>query len=132
MKTPILILLLLCLCTTTNAQNGKNCYRVYADSSSGTELFGYRNTKGKTVLKPAYLATYTESFCQMAIVFTQKHQWLGINAQGKVILVPFIFDNGPDYVQEGLFRFVENQKNGFCQPKRTKNNTGTIQLRNAV
>lgn len=50
----------------------------------------------------------------MAIVLTQNHRWVGINAQGKVLLEPFIYDNGPDYVREGLFRFVENKKIGFA------------------
>jgi hypothetical protein len=28
--------------------------------------------------------------------------------------MPFIFYNGPDYIEEGLFRFVENGKIGFA------------------
>lgn len=39
--------------------------------------------------------------------------WVAINRKKKILYRPFIFDNGPDYVQEGLLRFVENGKMGF-------------------
>jgi hypothetical protein len=39
--------------------------------------------------------------------------WVAINRKKKVLYRPFIYDNGPDYVQEGLLRFVENGKMGF-------------------
>lgn len=42
-----------------------------------------------------------------------KDGWVAINRKKKVVYKPFIFDNGPDYVQEGLLRFVENGKMGF-------------------
>lgn len=31
-----------------------------------------------------------------------------------MLFYPFIYDNGPDYVEEGLFRYVENHKMGFA------------------
>ncbi|MFO1471223.1 MAG: WG repeat-containing protein [Turneriella sp.] len=40
--------------------------------------------------------------------------WVAINRKKKILYRPFIFDNGPDYVQEGLLRFVENGKMGFA------------------
>lgn len=39
--------------------------------------------------------------------------WVAINRKKKILYRPFIFDNGSDYVQEGLLRFVENGKMGF-------------------
>ena len=42
-----------------------------------------------------------------------KDGWVAIDKKKKVLYKPFIFDNGPDYVQEGLLRFVENDKMGF-------------------
>ena len=42
-----------------------------------------------------------------------KDGWVAINRKKKVLYKPFIYDNGPDYVQEGLLRFVENSKMGF-------------------
>lgn len=39
--------------------------------------------------------------------------WVAINRKKQILYKPFIFDNGPDYAQEGLLRFVENGKMGF-------------------
>ncbi len=39
--------------------------------------------------------------------------WVAINRKKQVVYKPFIYDNGPDYVQEGLLRFVEQGKMGF-------------------
>lgn len=39
--------------------------------------------------------------------------WVAINRRKQVLYTPFIYDNGPDYVHEGLLRFVENGKMGF-------------------
>ena len=47
-----------------------------------------------------------------ALVLTEKG-WRYIDRDGKPILQPFIYDNGPDYYQEGLARFVANGKMGF-------------------
>jgi hypothetical protein len=35
------------------------------------------------------------------------------NRKGKLLFAPFSFDNGPDYVSEGLMRYVKNGKMGF-------------------
>lgn len=38
---------------------------------------------------------------------------LAYNRKGEVLYAPYLFDNGPDYLEEGLIRFVENGKIGF-------------------
>lgn len=38
----------------------------------------------------------------MAIVF-KNWEWVGIDKNENIILKPFIFDNGSDYLEEGLF-----------------------------
>ena len=46
----------------------------------------------------------------MAIVLDSKEGWTGISKNGSIILRPYIYDNGPDYVEEGLFRYTEGKK----------------------
>ena len=46
--------------------------------------------------------------------------WVAINKKKKLLYKPFIFDNGPDYVQDGLLRYVENGKMGFVDEKGVK------------
>ena len=39
--------------------------------------------------------------------------WVYVNEKGEAVLRPFIYDNGPDYFEEGLARFVAKGKMGF-------------------
>ena len=39
--------------------------------------------------------------------------WVYVDERGKPIVRPFIYDNGPDYFEEGLARFVSEGKMGF-------------------
>lgn len=47
--------------------------------------------------------------------------WACIDVTGSVRLRPFVFDNGPDYPSEALFRYVDGARIGFaddaCRPK---------------
>ena len=111
MKKGLLSLLLL-LNFISNAQ--KTDYLIaFRDTTKAGEPFGYKNKKGKVVFPAKYIAVYTQKFYTSAMVLDEG-EWIAIDRKGKVILKPFIFDNGPDYIKEGLFRFVENGKMGFA------------------
>jgi hypothetical protein len=43
-----------------------------------------------------------------------KDNIVGINRKGKVVFEAFLFDNGPDYLSDGLFRIIRNGKIGFA------------------
>lgn len=48
---------------------------------------------------------------------TQDEQgWVYVDEKGKAVLRPFIYDNGPDYFEEGLARFIAKGKMGFHDP----------------
>jgi len=110
---PLITLILLFLSCLTFGQKDKDFLLSYTDSSSEEGLIGYKTTGGRIIIKAKYSFAYTDTFYKMAIVSKDYH-WIGINRNEKVILKPFIFDNCPDYVEEGLFRFVENNKIGFA------------------
>lgn len=90
-----------------------NCYELYSDTLMGQVLYGYKY-KGKIQIQAKYLSTYSDNLCNMAIVYDRGKAWVGIDKNDSIILTPFIYDNCPDYVEEGLFRFVENKKLGFA------------------
>jgi hypothetical protein len=94
-------------------QKSKDYLISYSDTTTGEELIGYKDKFGKIIIYAKYTHVYTDTFYSMAIVL-KKWEWVGIDRSEKVILKPFIFDNGPDYIEEGLFRFVENNKIGFA------------------
>lgn len=85
----------------------------YTDTTTGEELIGFKDKFGKIIIDAKYTHVYTDTLFSMAIVL-KNGEWLGIDKEENVILKPFIFDNGPDYLEEGLFRFVENNKIGFA------------------
>jgi WG containing repeat len=78
--------------------------------------WGYKNLNGQVIIEPQYSHVETDTFSNaIAFVFEkryemddERHGYIAINKQNEFVLKPFIFDNGPDYLEEGLFRFVEN------------------------
>lgn len=43
--------------------------------------------------------------------------WVVINKKKKVLHKVFMYDNGPDYISEGMYRIIENGKMGFANEK---------------
>lgn len=114
MKTPlILILILLSSQAFGQKKNNKNYLISYVDSTSGKELIGYKSLKGDIIIKSKY-QNGSDTLFKMAIVMTSQSEFVGIDRNDKIILKPYIYDNGPDYFEEGLIRFVENNKIGFA------------------
>lgn len=77
-----------------------------------THLWGYRRSGGAVIIKPQFLAAEEFSSDGMAAV-ADASGWKYINRKGTVIVIPFMFDNGPDPFQEGLARFKQGEKFGF-------------------
>ena len=96
------------------AQDRNECYRIFSDSASGTALYGYKNHNNVIKIPAKFISAYSDDLCKMAIVLDSKEGWTGISKNGSIILRPYIYDNGPDYVKEGLFRYTEGKKIGFA------------------
>ena len=120
LKHHIATLIFLLTVVTSFAQEASPNYLLaFSDSSSGKELWGFKTTSGHIAIKPKYEILLSDTLYNIAFV-TLKYKWIAINKQDSIILAPYIFDNGPDYEQEGLFRFVENGKIGFANLKGEK------------
>lgn len=109
----LLPLTILFFSTLAFGQKSKGYLISYIDSTSGQQLIGFKSRNGKIIIKAKFNYSYTDTLYSMAIVL-KNSEWVGIDRNEKIILKPFIYDNGPDYVKEGLFRFVENNKIGFA------------------
>jgi len=94
----------------------------FSDSSSGSQLYGYKNLKGQTTIPAKYHIIDRDTLYNFAMVIslTDGFGWRAINAKDSTILSPFIYDSGPDYISEGLFRFQEHGKMGFANSKGIK------------
>lgn len=75
-------------------------------------LFGFKDKKGKVIIKPQY--EQAMEFTKSGVAFVvSKNKWICIDAKNKFLLESFLYDNGPDYISESLARFVEEGKMGF-------------------
>jgi hypothetical protein len=62
-----------------------------------------------------YAQCLTDTFHTMAIVMTKNdHKWAVIDRSQKVQYEIFLYDNGPDYPSDGLFRIIQNGKIGYA------------------
>jgi hypothetical protein len=78
--------------------------------------WGYQNASGKEAIPPHFSVANEFSPEGIAPVVDEQG-WAYIDARGKILIRPFIVDNGPDYFQEGLARFMERGKFGFFNQK---------------
>ncbi|AOP36092.1 hypothetical protein A0128_14220 [Leptospira tipperaryensis] len=74
--------------------------------------YGFRDQNGKVVIAPQYSFSYDFDENGVAFVFGESG-WSCIDETNRVLLNPFLFDNGPDPFFGGLARFKENNKIGF-------------------
>ena len=70
-------------------------------------LYGYVDSVGNEVIEPIYNFAFTDTLLHIAVVTSGK-DIIGLNNQGEKLFKVFNFDNGPDYVSEGLFRIVDD------------------------
>jgi hypothetical protein len=57
---------------------------------------------------------FTDRFHNFAIVSSKEKGLVGIDRNEHVLFNIFVFDNGPDYPSNGLFRIVKDGKIGYA------------------
>lgn len=85
---------------------------------------GYVDKNGTIKIPPGkYSICYTDTFKTFAVVTYPGKGFVAIDKAEKVLFEVFPFDNGPDPVQDGLFRVIEANFIGFA------NEAGQIVIR---
>lgn len=88
-----------------------------SDSSDGT-TYGYRNLQGDIIIpKGKYNNCFTDTFKNFAFVFDDKltnSKVVAIDRNENILFDVYMFDNGPDWLEDGLFRIVRNGKIGYA------------------
>ncbi|MEI9908780.1 MAG: WG repeat-containing protein [Bacteroidota bacterium] len=121
MKQVMISCLFIVLGSSINAQQEPLYYFISKDS-----LLGVKNIKGKIII-PARNRLFYEvkngqkvesgllNLIDLNDAFTVERKSWGktYNRSGVFLYRPYNYDNGPDYLKEGLARFVENDKIGF-------------------
>lgn len=79
---------------------------------------GYINLTGDTVIALGkYYHCYTDTMRNFGIVLTQESKCLAVDLNEKVLFEVFWYDNGPDYIKDGLFRIKQDGKVGYANTK---------------
>lgn len=79
------------------------------------DQYGYINSKGDTVIPlKKYTICYTDKFLNFAIVSTRNKGIVGIDRKEEILFNVYVFDNGPDYPSNGLFRIIKSGKIGYA------------------
>jgi len=90
---------------------------LYAFQDSSTNLYGFKDKAGKTVIAPQYTMAFSEELKHYAAVASEQYI-IGIDAKGNELYRIFNYDNGPDYASEGLFRIQgKDRKFGYANAK---------------
>lgn len=77
---------------------------------------GYLNSIGDTIIPVGkYYYCYTDTIRDFGMVIeNETGKILGIDQNGTELYEVFKYDNGPDYLQSGLFRIIKNGKIGYA------------------
>ncbi|MCX6284031.1 MAG: WG repeat-containing protein [Bacteroidetes bacterium] len=85
----------------------------FSDTINGG--YGYKNQMGEVLISPGkYPMVFTDTFRIYAIVVNPEIGFVAINRQEQVLYEVFPYDNGPDYISDGLFRIRVNGKIGYA------------------
>ena len=111
----------LILCFTiliTSCNTGSEDYLVKIHNGKADEIgtqTGYVNSKGDTIIPIGkFNYCYTDTIRKFGIVLTKENVPIGIDKKQNKLFEVFWFDNGPDYVSDGLFRIVKDKKIGYA------------------
>ena len=74
--------------------------------------WGFKNEHNEIIIKPDFVVVQEFTSGGIAAVLDDTG-WVYINTTGRYLIRPYIFDNGPDYFQEGLARYTRQDKFGF-------------------
>lgn len=80
--------------------------------------FCFINQKGDTVIPIGlYSGSYSDTIIRYGIVVEMsgdKSRLVGINSKAQRLYEVQRIDNGPDYIQDGMFRIMQNGKTGYA------------------
>ncbi len=84
----------------------------------GKNQYGYKDSEGKMVIPfGKYEMCFTDTMRSYAVVTTTEGGLIAIDRLQKKLYDVFVYDNGPDYPAEGLFRVMKGEKIGYADAK---------------
>lgn len=81
---------------------------------------GYADLNGNMIIPIGrYFHCYTDTLRNYAIVLKESGTCVAIDRGGRELYEVYWYDNGPDYLSEGLFRIKQNGKIGYADKSGT-------------
>jgi len=112
------LIIFLSLLTSCSALKQKNDYLLKVFVGEFDEMgveSGYVNMAGDTVIPIGkYHHCYTDTLRTFAIVLKKEGGFVAVDQNDAELFEIFGYDNGPDYIAEGLFRIIKNGKIGYA------------------
>jgi hypothetical protein len=109
------------LIATCHCQSAESDYLIKVINGQNDEVgtpTGYINIKGDTIIPIGqYYYCYTDTLKYFGVVVQKDGKLIGINKAGKELFEVFWYDNGPDYLADGLFRIIKNGKIGYADER---------------
>ncbi|OFX85144.1 MAG: hypothetical protein A2W99_07010 [Bacteroidetes bacterium GWF2_33_16] len=113
MKKFLLLLFAFLLSTESKSQDNEIWF-VKCDSLDLNNC-GYFDSNGNMKIPYGkYFICFTDTFRTFAIVLKSGEGFIGIDKQENKLFEIYPFDNGPDYISDGTFRIIENNKMGIA------------------
>ena len=98
------------------AQNIRHQLKIFEGEEDGIGAkTGYVNAKGDTIISMGkYKYCFTDTLKTIAIVMDHDNLFKAIDVNDKILYQVKTYDNGPDYISEGLFRIIIEGKTGYA------------------
>lgn len=88
---------------------------VQQDGVESPNDVAFVNQNGDTLIPfGKYTFSFADTITHYGVVAGKNGELIAINPLGKELYSVFTYDNGPDYIEDGLFRIVENGKIGYA------------------
>lgn len=108
-----IVMLVACQQRVTTVTNNDFLYRLVDENDENSCI--YLNQKGDTVIhQNQYAYCFNDTIRHYGCVMTTDNICMAIDKNGREMYQVFWYDNGPDYLSEGLFRMLENGKIGYA------------------
>lgn len=106
-RTLVMLLITSCIHQSKISNNGELYLQV---DTTGLEKYSYKNKEGEVIIPESkYFNAFTDTIRTIGFVSKEGEGIIAINTNGEELFKVFPFDNGPDYLRDGLFRMVDKK-----------------------
>lgn len=104
----IMFLTPLLSCCQNEQKNNEGYLYLSVDTSGAITTYAYKNDQGRIIIPfGKYYMCFTDTIKTIGFVAVSGKGYWAIDKNDSLLLKVYPYDNGPDYVREGLFRIID-------------------------